>query len=349
MCGSLATSIAGFLLTLGVFEPLSRVFAEPQPGGVVWAQWLGAAVLAFGLAWTSIDIIPLALRGSVAFVALVETAVLAWVLQLLGITWPPVTSITAGTLGAVFGVIYTYTVPGSRKRLIEQRFAGRISAPTYRKFLESDEALDSSGVRRECSLVVCEIFNRELLRETLSPQDYVALSSRFHQAGTGALMDAGGVIAPGGGESLRAMFGAPLTDPDHAAKACEAAHALGQRLEAFCQEAIQKWKAAPDYRIGINSGEMIAAAYALESGASFNVEGEPAEFCHRLCVANTFYGSRMLLGPRAFELANAAVEVRPIELIRCRGENAPDQIQEIYEFLAPKNVLTPQEAERRDL
>ncbi len=315
----------------------------------VWAQWLGAAVLAFALAWTSIDILPLALRCVVIFVALTETAVLAWVLRLVGITWPPFTALTGGFLGAAFGFIYTNTVPGRRKRLIQQRFAGRISVATYRRLLDSDEALDCAGERRECSLVVCEIFNRELLRETLSPADYVALSSAFLQAGAGALMEAGGIMTPGGGDSLRAIFGAPLTDPDHAAKACQAAHALGRRLETSCQEAIERWKAAPDYRIGINSGEMIAAAYAPDSGAGFNVEGEPAEFCRRLCLANTFYGSRMLLGPRAFELANAAVEVRPIELIRRRSQDAPDEIQEIYEFLAPKDALTTQEIERRDL
>jgi len=86
---------------------------------------------------------------------------------------------------------------------------------------------------------------------------------------------------------------------------------------------------------------LAAAGYA----GGFRVTGEPIEFCRRLCIANTLFGSRILLGPRAFQLAPEAVEVRPMELFHPHGQQAPE---EIYELLALKNQLTPEEAERRD-
>jgi len=353
VCGLLAASIAGFLFTLGAFEGARHALfgataAVPALHGG-WTQWLAALLLGLGLAWTTVDINAVSLKITVAAVALAETAALAWILALFGILWPPFTALAAGGLALLFGLIYGRTAQGSRKRRLEELFAGRISRGTFRRLLESDAPLGFPGERREASVVVCEIFNRQLLRETLSPADYATLTGGFLQAGTRALLEAGGLLDQCRGESVRALFGAPLAEPDHAARACEAAFALGRRLEAFCQESVKRWNAAPDYRIGVNSGELIAAAGETAPGSGFpggfSVTGEPLEFCRRLCVGNTLYGSRILLGPRAFALATGSVEVRPIELIRNRDHGAPE---EIYELLAPKAQLTAGEQARRD-
>ena len=306
--------------------------------------------MGFGLAWTTIDIDEPVLKFVIAGVALIETASLCGVLNYAGIQWSPVASLLAGILGTAFGYGFTRSIDGKRRLLIEQMFAGRISEETMQKLEVSTLPIDFAGERREASVVVCEIFNHQLLSDALPPGDFVALSNAFIRAGSEVLMDAGAMMDQSNGYNVRAIFGTPLEDPDHAEHACRAAYVLGRRMEKFCLEAIERWKAAPDYRIAINSGEMISAAYGAPTLGSFTVTGEPLEFCRRLCAANTLYGSRILVGPRAFQLANAAVEVRPIELVRRRGTaTAPAENYEIYELLAPKNQLTRQEAERRDL
>ena len=347
VCGALATSSAGLLLTLGAFASWSATFfgsAGAHPS--LPCQWIGAALLAFGLAWTTIDIGPLPLQLVVAAVALLETAAFSWLLHLSGVRWPPFTALVAGSLATIFGLVYNRSPGGRRKRLVRQLFGGRISPQTERMLVESREALNLSGERIEASIVVCEIFNHQLLADALPPAAYVALTNSFLRAGAEVLMEAGGTLDGCTGQQLRALFGAPLATEEHATQACEAAFALGRRLEAICSECIEKWNAAPDYRIGINSGELIAAAYGAGQVASYSVAGEPLEFCRRLCLANRLYGSRMLLGPRVFQLAAASVEVRPMELIRLPDRQAPE---EIYELLAPKNALAAVDAERRDL
>jgi class 3 adenylate cyclase len=249
-------------------------------------------------------------------------------------------------LATGFGTAYAHSEAGKRKRIVQQVFGDRISAKTFRALVESDQPLQLNGEVCEASVVVCEIFNHDILAEALSPADYVALTNEFLRTGAEVLVEAGGYLDECDGESLRAVFGAPLQDSTHAATASLAACLLGHRLEDLCRQFIERWKVAPDYRIGVNSGEMIAAAYGSNHLGTFSVAGEPLEFCRRLCVANTFYGSRILLGPRAFQLSNGAVEVRPMELIRSR--KGPGR-EEIYELLAPKDTLSEEEKERRDL
>ena len=347
VCGALATSTAGFLLTLGVLEPWhSRTFGNLFAHPPLAPQWAGAAILAFSLAWTTVDIGSTILQLTVAAAALMEVAALSWLLGLAGIAWPPFTTMSAGVLATLFGLLYNRSPSGRRTRLIRALFAGRISSKTERALIDSNEPLNISGNRVEASVVICEIFNHQLLAEALPPQEYVALTNTFLSAGAEALLEAGGTLDECGDRHLRAVFGAPLTAPNHAAQACEAACALARRLEIACRECIERWNAAPDYRIGVDSGELVAAAYGTGRVGGYSVSGDPLEFCKRLCVANMFYGSRILLGSRAFRLASGAVEVRPMELIQSQDRQTPE---EIYELLAPKNQLTPLDAERRDM
>jgi len=357
----MAAVLAGVLFAFGAFAPLQRALfpqaaslASPVSLGsggslssfaslaVLRGQWLGAVVLGFGLAYCTVDISQTALRLVVAIAALVETASLSWVLHRFGITWPPFTALAAGGLATLFGFAWGCTSGGKRKHQLETLFAGRISRRTFRTWLDADAPLDITGERREGSLVVCEVFNEETLSETLSPSDYTALTQAFAAAGARSLMESGGVLDTAGGDRLRAIFGVPMPAEDHATWACAAALELRRSLETFCREALHRWEVAPDFRIAVNSGEMVVAAGYL---GSFSVTGEALEFCHRLCIANTFYGSRILLGPHAFLLAQSSVEVRPMELFIPPGQQAPE---EIYELLAAKDQLSPEEAERRD-
>ena len=71
-----------------------------------------------------------------------------------------------------------------------------------------------------------------------------------------------------GAEQPRALFGAPLTDPAHAAQAAEAARTLEERFVVFRQECLEGWNVEPDCRISVHSGPMI---FGLFGSGTFDV------------------------------------------------------------------------------
>ena len=87
-------------------------------------------------------------------------------------------------------------------------------------------------------------------------------------------------------------------------------------LDAVNIECLERWNRGLDFRIGINSGEMVFASYGSSRLGTFSVAGDSVEFARRLAGANTVYGSRILTGSHTLELALHAVEVRPMELVR---------------------------------
>jgi class 3 adenylate cyclase len=244
------------------------------------------------------------------------------------------------------GMLYGRTVAGQRKRTLEQVFGDRISPRVFSQLLDSDEPMRFGGEMRTASVVVCEIFNHDELMERLSTEQFVAATNLLLRRAADFLVEKGGYLDECAGEALRVIFGAPLTDENHAEKACEAALELADVLDEVNRECMEKWNQAMDFRIGVNSGEMVCAAYGSDRLGTFSVAGEPVDFARRLCAANLIYGSRILTGSHTLELGAQAVEVRPMELVRTRDERSRE---EVYELLGLRNKLPDDTLSRRDL
>src|SRR5205814_565062 len=73
--------------------------------------------------------------------------------------------------------------------------------------------------------------------------------------------------------------------------------------------------------------------------------GEPVELARRFCIANRFYGSRVLLGPRTFELASKILVARPIDFLS--GVDVRER-HEIYEPVVLALEASRDQITRRD-
>ena len=342
--------VAG-LYEAGLFHRLDLGLASflgsrnpPRPNPAI--QYPLFILLTFGVVWTTIDIPRHSLKTIVAAGALLQVLTAVWVLNLYGVFFSPFASLAA--IGAGFSAAFLYSrgEAGGRKRVLAQVIGDRVSKKTFLALLDSEKPLNLEGERRSLTVVVCEIFNHDELESALSAPDYVALTNSFRSNASDFLVERGGYLDECDGESVRLVFGAPLHDEQHATTACHAALALAERLDDVNRECHAIWKQMFDFRIGINSGDMVVAAYGSRRLGTLSVAGEPVEFSRRLCRANLIYGSRILIGSNTFSDAEPAIEVRPMELIQRHDDGSPE---EIYELLAPKHIFSTEDLDRRDL
>ena len=321
--------------------------APPPPGSDRTVQYVAFIFFAFGTAWATIDISRHSLKFIIAAGAFADVVTATWLLNMFGIFFSPFGSLAAILGSFAASIIYSRSEGGSRKRVIRDAFGDRVSRRTFNALLDSDVPLGFGGERSEATVVVCEIFNHEQLADALPVADYVAMNNSFLRNAADFLVERGGYLDECDGESLRVIFGTPLPDPRHATTAAVSALALADHLDAVNRECQHIWKQQFDFRIGVNSGEIVVAAYGSRRLGNFSVAGEPVEFARRLCAANTIYGSRILIGAATFAEAEPAVEVRPMELIQ---RNQDDRSrEEVYELLSLRDMLTDEERERRDL
>ena len=352
LCGFAVSLIVAGLYEAGFFHRADLALwtflgraTRPPLKHTFW-QYAVFIPLAFAAAWTTIDISRKSLKITITLSALAEVLAATWVLHLYRVYFSPLPSAVAVLLSLAGGLLYGRSEAGQRKRTLRLIFGDRVSRKTFYSLVDLHEPPNFEGEMREITVVVCEVFNHDELMDLLPAEDYVAMTNLFLRSGADFLVEKGGYLDECDGESLRVIFGAPLADSKHARIGCEAALELAQRLDNLNRECDEKWHKTLDFRIGVNSGEAVCATYGSERLGTFSVAGEPVEFARRLCSANVIYGSRILIGSRAFELAADEIEVRPMELVRTRDERTRE---EVYELLATKGVLPDDELQRRDL
>ena len=352
ICGFLAVLLALGLFEMGAFRKLdaslATFLARPSPPAVERGlQYFLALFLGLGIAWVTIDIIRPSFKIGIALAALAEILAGVWVLNLFSVYYSPFVSIVAVVAAFAIGLGFSQTATGSRKRTLLTLLGDRVSDQTFDRLLESDAPLKFDGEVREATILVCEIFNHEELLATLRTDNYVAMTNSFLQNATDFLVERGAYLDECDGECLRVIFGAPLRNHRHAADTCDAALELCDKLEAVNRECVSVWGKEFNFRIGINTGDLILAAYGSRRLGALSASGEPVEFTRRLCSANSIYGSRILIGAKTFAQAEESIEVRPMELIQ-RNPEEPDR-EEVYELIARKERLSEPQRERRDL
>jgi len=325
---------------------LKKIYNLTSPRVVpLGAQMVVFASLAFAVAWATVDITRPALKAVVAAATAILFVTFSLVLSLYNIYFSPFPSVFAILLSFGAGIAYGRSGSGARKKVIERLFYQRVPRSDFSHLVNSEMPADFPGELVEGTVVVCEVQNHRELMELLSPADYASMTNLYLQTASDYLVEVGGYLDECTGESLRVVFGAPVPDPNHAAKACRAALDLLQRLDILNKECDATWQRRFDFRIGINSGEMIGAAYGGNRLASFSVAGPAVEFARRLCAACATYGSRILIGPVTFDLAQETFEARPIEVLKGTGQM---RRLELYEILSPKHALSPERERSRD-
>ncbi len=351
LLGAIACAVALALYETGVYERADRALWEllggvtSLPGKQLWYQYALVVFVGFAVTWTTVDIPRLSLKSLVAVGALLNVISATWVLNFYYLFFSPFPLISVVVLAFVFGLAYARSEAGRRKAKLRLLFGDRLSRRTFYQLVNDREKLEFTGQLREASVLVCEVFNHEELMDALPVEDYVAMTNLFLHSASEFLVERGGYLDECDGESLRVIFGAPLADPEHAVRACEAALELSLRLENLNRECETRWHRTLDHRIGLNSGEVVAAAFGSGRLGTFSVAGETVELARRLCSANLRYGSRLLVGPETLGETESHIEVRPMDLVRGRDERT---WVEVYELLGLKNSLSAEEAERRD-
>ena len=290
-------------------------------------------------------------RKQILLVSLVSMILLigaSLVSSLYGKYFFPLPGIAAILIALLLAALFHQTNWGSREPAIRRLFGQRLRTEGIRRLVDSPLSVNFPGELHDASILVCTVYNHVELIDALSPTDYVALMNHYLRAASDFLVDVGGYLDECSGESVRAVFGAPLQvvgAANHAAKAAMAAIELLVRLEELNRECDARWQKRLDFHLGINSGPVIAAAFGGARLGRYSVSGPVVEFAHHLSAACAQYGCRILSGPLTFEMASESVEGRPIDLLQRAGSR---RRVELYEFLARKNALSSERERSRD-
>jgi adenylate cyclase len=276
---------------------------------------------------------------------LVELAGLSWICSLYEVLFQPLPSMGAVLLAYLSAEGWILFSRRSRSHLVKTFFADHLSKKQARRMMEGEIPLDTKPRAYEATVVVCDIANKYDLAEESDPEVFAAASETFIRRTTDLLLEADGFIQAADGEGVVAIFGFPDGNSDHADKAVRVTLGLLDTFRETGQQNNGDLFGKCDVHIGVSSGTIIVAPLQHGERPALLTTGEPVELARRFCVANRFYGSRILIGPRTFELASKHIVARPIDFLS--GVNSQER-HEIYEPLWLAADAKPEHIARRD-
>jgi adenylate cyclase len=224
-----------------------------------------------------------------------------------------------------------YVAEWRRQRFVRDAFSRYLHADLVDELCRTRAPLQLGGEERALTVLFADLRDFTSVAETLSARELTALVNEFFGAMTDQVLLHRGMLDKFIGDSLMAVFGAPLPDREHALNACRAALDMRRTLPALHA----RWRAAGrpclEMRIGINTGPMVIGNMGTQRRFDYTVMGDEVNVASRLEGANKELGSEILISASTMAAAGAGIVARPRGRIAVKGRK---QSVEVFELLA---------------
>lgn len=250
---------------IGTYVPLAA--AAPQLARLAYIAWAGLAVLVLALP------LALVLGRSLGRPITELSAAVAKVsdLELETVTAPP-----RGPYREInrMAEAYDSMVGGLR------HFATYVPRPLVRRLIRARPAEALGSEEREVTILLTDLMGFTSFAEN-RPADQVADFLNRHFTRVAACVEAEeGIVDKYIGDAVLAFWGAPSAQPDHAARACRAALAIGR---AMVEQAIAEGGAGPhQLRVAIHTGTVIVGDIGAPGRVNYTIIGDAVNTAERL-------------------------------------------------------------------
>ena len=213
-----------------------------------------------------------------------------------------------------------------RRQLAAERANASLSryfSPNLAERLSSDSgALDLVGQRREVASLFTDIAGFTTLVETIEPAVLGEILNEYLVGMTDVVFAHEGTVAKIIGDALHVLFGAPVDQPDHAARVVACALALDARSQRFRESWREKGVALGPTRIGVHAGLAIVGNFGGGRFFDYTAYGDTINIAARLEAANKPLGTRVCVsGSVAARISD--FRGRPVGDLVLRGRTEP--------------------------
>ncbi|MGC9398521.1 MAG: adenylate/guanylate cyclase domain-containing protein [Anaerolineae bacterium] len=226
-----------------------------------------------------------------------------------------------GDLAAGFNIM----VEGLRQEETIRRLFGRYVTPQVAEHAIAHGA-ELGGQQTRATVLFTDVRGFTALTERLSAAVLIELLNRYFEALSTVILEHGGLINKFGGDSLLAVFGAPLNPLEQPAdEAVQTAEEILVMLEAFNAE--QRRRGEPQLRIGIGvaTGPVVAGNVGSRERMEYTVIGDTVNLASRLEALTKEHPVAVLIDDETAR-QTTSVSLRPLGEVTVRGKETPVRV-----------------------
>ena len=207
------------------------------------------------------------------------------------------------------------------------------------QILKKPEMLKLGGARRDVTVFFSDIAGFTTISEKMDPEPLVRFLNIYLGAMTNIILGRQGTLDKYEGDAIMAFWGAPISQEDHAVRACNAALECQKKLGELRLDWERQNLPPFRVRIGLNSGEAIAGNMGSESRFDYTVMGDNVNLASRLEGINKQYGTELMVSEATRTLIGDDFVCRELDLIRVKGKDKPVRI---FELVGKKDEVAPE-------
>lgn len=212
-------------------------------------------------------------------------------------------------------------------------FALYVPRELVRKIVTSRADTQNGAARQEVTVLFTDIRDFTTISERHSPEAVVAMLSTYFELMNKGVERRNGAIIQFLGDSVFAMWNAPVNDPDHADNACRAALDLAADLRDF--NARQRALGKPEFvtRFGLHSGPAVVGSVGAERRLVYTAMGDTVNVASRLEGINKEFGTTILASGAVKDRCEARFIFRPLGFHQAKGRA---EKVELFELVAAR-------------
>lgn len=200
-----------------------------------------------------------------------------------GDTRMPITIGRKDEIGRVLDAFQHMAEGMEKKREVEQAFSRFLSPTIAHQVLTQPEGSELGGITKDGSVLFCDVVGFTELSEYLSPQEVGALLNQYFSYFSIAADSCNGTVDKFIGDCVMILFGVPESDASHALHAVTCGVLIQEIATRINHQRYKKGLPLVQFKIGINSGQMLAGNLGSVERMQYTVVGDTVNLTARIC------------------------------------------------------------------
>ncbi len=229
----------------------------------------------------------------------------------------------------VVGLAFQRAVALYNRNKVKGAFQQYVSTAVVEEVLRNPAKLHLGGERKTLTVLFSDIRGFTSISEGMESQVLVEFLNEYLTEMTDIVLQYDGTLDKYMGDAIMAIYGAPIWQPDHPARACASALDMIARLHELQPQWLERGKPSINIGIGINSGTMTVGNMGSEKRFDYTVMGDNVNLGSRLEGTNKLYGTNIIISEFTYQDIKDDFITRELDLVRVKGKLEPVKIYEL--------------------